>query len=95
MLFIKAALEAWLRSRCADVEKEGKEDALRIQRFIWSTLISYCPLAVLVEVSGSWLGSGSCHSTVVVRSTVFGPGHLGSNSKSTLQSQSYCLGLLV
>lgn len=72
VLFIKTVLEAWIRNRCAEVEKEGREDVLRIQSFILSTLISCCLFAVQMETSVRALDAGICCCTVVVKSTVCG-----------------------
>lgn len=38
VLFIKTVPEAWVRSSCSEVEKEGREDVLRILSFILSTI---------------------------------------------------------
>lgn len=40
--------------------KRGRKDVLRIQSFILSTLISCCPFAVQLEMSGRLLESGTC-----------------------------------
>ena len=48
VLFIKVQ-ETWVRNRWPEMEEEGREAVIRIQRFILSTLISYCLFAVQKE----------------------------------------------
>lgn len=72
-----------------------REDVLRIQSFILSTLISCCSFAVQMELSGRLLDAGTYRCTVVIKSTVSGAEPLNSNPKSTLQSEPHCLGLLI
>lgn len=79
---------------CRD-RKRGRKDVLKIQSFILSTLISCFPFAVQLEMPGRLLDAGTCCCTVVVKSTVSEPEHLGSNAKSHLQSEPHCLGLLI
>lgn len=70
VLFIKTVQETWVRNRWPEVEREGREDVLRIQNFILSTLISCCLFAVQKEARV--LDAATSHCTVVVKSTVFG-----------------------
>lgn len=95
VLFIKAVLEAWVRSRCAEVEKVGGEDVLRIQNFTLSTLISCFPFAVQVEITGRLLAAGPCLRTAVVKSTGSGAGTSGVESQIHFPREPHCLGLPV
>lgn len=75
--------------------KRGRKDVLKIQRFFLSTLISCFPFAVQLEMLGRLLDADICCCTVVVKSTVSGPEHVGSNDKSRLHCEPHCLGLLI
>lgn len=80
---------------CWGARVGGREDVLRIQSFILSTLLSCCPFAVQMEISGRLLAAGTCLWTVVVKTTASGTGTSGFKLEIHSSGEPHCLTLLI